>query len=182
MLENLNYAVAGSKCGGDDGTLKDDNTSNCDTYGRLYNWATAMALDAGCNSSYCASKVGPKHRGICPENWHIPNNNDWNELVNFVESENGCTSTSCSAKYLKSTSGWNSNGSGEDKYGFSALPGGFGSSVGSFHFVGNRGYWWSASQYNNYNAHRRYMYYDLDYVYYDYYDKAYLQSVRCVQD
>jgi len=177
MAENLNYVVAGSKCGGDDRKLKDENTSNCDTYGRLYNWATAMDLDASCNYSSCALKVGAKHRGICPESWHLPNNDDWDKLVNYVESSNGCTN--CVAKYLK-TSDWG----GEDKYSFSALPGGFGYLDGDFYNVGYYGGWWSASENNSDNAYYLGMSYDYDggSVSYDLYYKYYLRSVRCVKD
>ena len=83
---------------------------------------------------------------------------------------------------LKSTSGWYNNGNGTDQYGFSALPGGFGVSNGSFYNAGNYGRWWSATGYNAYYAWYRGIYYNLEYVYRNDYDKTYLFSVRCVQD
>jgi uncharacterized protein (TIGR02145 family) len=167
---NLNYAVAGSKCG-NGSSLSDANTTTCATYGRLYNWATAMALDAACNSSSCASQINPKHKGICPSGWHIPSNNDWNTLMTAV----GGASTA--GKYLK-TGDWD----GEDKYGFSALPGGYGSSNGDFYDVGDYGYWWTATEYSALGTYYRVMYYSLDNV--DSYaiGKPLLYSVRCVQD
>jgi len=58
MAENLNYNVSGSECYEDD--------PNCAKYGRLYNWATAMALPSDCNSKSCASQISEKHKGICP--------------------------------------------------------------------------------------------------------------------
>ncbi|MCL2207180.1 MAG: hypothetical protein FWB90_03680 [Fibromonadales bacterium] len=67
MAENLNYAAAGSKCVGESGASGKlvDNGGRCGTYGRLYNWATAMNLDLNCNtSSGCV--VQSKHHGICP--------------------------------------------------------------------------------------------------------------------
>ena len=177
----MNYAVAGSKCVGDDGKLKDENTSNCDTYGRLYNWATAMAMDASCNSNSCASQVGAKHRGICPSGWHIPNADDWNKLVNYVESSNDCSN--CAARYLKATKGWNDgkSGNGSDKYGFSALPGGGGGDGGTLSNVGYSGFWWSASENNRNYAYYRYMG-DSEDVYDVNDDKSILVSVRCVKD
>jgi hypothetical protein len=42
MAENLNYDAKGSKC-------YDNNPENCDKYGRLYDWATAMALSSAWN-------------------------------------------------------------------------------------------------------------------------------------
>jgi uncharacterized protein (TIGR02145 family) len=186
MAENLNYYVAGSKCGGDDGKLSDDNTSICDKYGRLYNWATAMNLEASCNSSYCASQVGEKHQGICPSGWHLPSNADWNVLMKFVNPI--CTDNrNCAGAgtMLKAKDGWNTSSgyiAGTDDYGFSALPGGFGDSYGTFYSVGNLGYWWSASEYYSDLANFwdvRYLYED---VFYDADNKRQLVSVRCVKD
>ena len=175
MAKNLNYAVEGSRCYGDN--TGGDSQNRCDTYGRLYNWATAMGLQSTCNSSTCASQVGAKHRGICPSGWHIPSDAEWTTLTNFV----GGASTA--GKYLKATSGWNSSGNGQDKYGFAALPGGSGYSGGSFIDVGNYGYWWSASEGKANGAYGRGMGYNNEYVFRDgNYKSDGLFSVRCLQD
>jgi uncharacterized protein (TIGR02145 family) len=174
---NLNYNASGSKC-------YSDEPSNCATYGRLYNWSTAMVLSSDCNSSTCASQVGTKHKGICPSGWHIPSNADWDKLIRYVDDSSGTSSpynSPTAGRYLKSTSGWNSNGNGEDKYGFSALPGGYGNSDGGFSIVGNRGLWWSASEYGSNSAYRD-MYYNYEGVYYSLSSKSDLFSVRCLQD
>ena len=169
MAENLDYNVEGSKCYG-------NNAVNCNTYGRLYNWATAMALPSSCNSNTCSSQVQTKHKGICPSGWHIPSHAEWTTLTDYV----GGYSTA--GRYLKATSGWYNNGNGNDQYGFSALPGGYGYSGGSFFNVGNYGYWWSATEFNATYAYYRYMNYNYDYVY-DYSGyKSNLFSVRCLQD
>jgi uncharacterized protein (TIGR02145 family) len=86
------------------------------------------------------------------------------------------------SKKLKAKSGWNSNGNGTDEFGFSALPGGYGGSGGSFLDVGGRGYWWSANEYGSSYAYDRGMIYDDDYADWGSSDKSYLFSVRCVQD
>jgi uncharacterized protein (TIGR02145 family) len=99
MAENLNYEATGSRCNG-------NQESNCQKYGRLYNWATAKI--------------------VCPIGWHLPNKAEWEVLTATV----GGAKTG--GKYLKAKSGWNSNGNGTDAYGFAALPGGmFGISVGN---------------------------------------------------
>jgi len=132
MAENLNYNVKGSKC-------YDNKESNCDKYGRLYSWATAMGIDAKYNNEvWDGSDV--KHRGICPSGWHIPSHNDWSELKSYVESDNGCKN--CAGKYLKAKSGWIAGGNGEDKYSFSALPSSYGDSSGYFKGIGNYSDWW----------------------------------------
>jgi len=175
MAENLNYNASNSKC-------YNDYTSNCTTYGRLYSWATAMDLDTTCNSSICASK----RKGICPDGWHIPSNTDWNTLMKSVNP--GCSDNSNCADAgtkLKATSGWNSYSSvpvGTDDYGFSALPGGYGLSNGSFGGVGNSGIWWSASEYEASGAYIREMSYLREYVGSLNSYKDALRSVRCLQD
>ena len=176
MAENLNYAVAGSKCNSND-------PANCTKYGRLYDWPTAMALPSSCNENSCSSQIQPKHRGICPSGWHIPSNDDWDRLFRFVDSVNdgegeGIPYESYTAgKYLK-TSDWG----GTNKYGFSALPGGNGYSDGSFSYVGDGGYWWSAHEYSSLSAYYRIMYYSNYGAYWSSYFKSRLFSVRCVQD
>jgi len=53
FAENLNYEAEGSKC-------YNNLDSNCDIYGRLYNWETAMTA--------------------CPSGWHLPTKAEWDEL------------------------------------------------------------------------------------------------------
>jgi len=149
MAENLNYNASGSKC-------YDNKPANCDQYGRLYNWETAMKA--------------------CPKGWHLPSKSEYGKLDDFVGGEN------TAGKFLRATSGWNENGNGTDKYGFSALPGGLGSFDGSFEGVSMIGNWWGASEYNSSNAYSRDMFYFSEYFNYDYYNKNYLYSVRCLQD
>jgi uncharacterized protein (TIGR02145 family) len=178
MAENLNYNAAGSVC-------YSNSETNCATYGRLYNWSTAMALSSTCNSTSCSSQVSAKHQGVCPEGWHIPTNAEWDKLYRYVDGTNGTSSpydSPTAGRYLKATSGWNSSGNGQDTYGFSALPGGYGYSGGLFFNVGNYGYWWSASENDSNYAYSRYMGYYNEDAYYNYDGKDYLFSVRCLQD
>jgi uncharacterized protein (TIGR02145 family) len=183
MAENLNFNAEGSRCHGDN--TGGDSQNRCDTYGRLYNWATAMGFDASCNSTSCSSSINPKHRGICPEGWHIPSNAEWNQLYHYADGTANTSSnydSPTAGRYLKATSGWNSNGNGQDTYGFAALPGGLGYSGGGFSSVGNYGRWWSASEYDSNYAYDRYMDYSNEgAIWYNYY-KYYLYSVRCAQD
>jgi len=148
MAENLNYEVEGSVC-------YDNSDSNCDTYGRLYNWETAMKA--------------------CPKGWHLPSDSEWQTLVNLAGGDVAGTK-------LKAKRGWSNNGNGTDEFGFSALPGGYGSSDGSFFNVGDYGLWWSAYEFSSNYAYHRGMYYNDEGA--DWYNigKADLFSVRCVQD
>jgi len=158
MSENLNYEAEGSVC-------YNNSNSNCDKYGRLYNWETAMKA--------------------CPSGWHLPSVSEWRALVNLAGGDQ------VAGKKLKAKRGWKEQGNGTDGFinradgfGFSALPGGNGYSDGNFVNVGYYGYWWSSSdsESGSYDAHYRYMYYNYEYAHWDRSDKMYLFSVRCVQD
>jgi len=132
-----------------------DDPANCDKYGRLYTW--------------------PSAKSACPAGWHLPSQVEWAALMNH-------SGSAVSGKKLKSTDGWNKNGNGTDEYGFSALPGGFCSSIGSFLSIGDVGRWWSATEHNASNAWNRYIYCYRANMDWDNNDKAFMFSVRCVQD
>jgi uncharacterized protein (TIGR02145 family) len=150
MADNLNIDLPDSKC-------YENNPANCQKYGRLYNLKTAMKA--------------------CPNGWHLPSFAEWSALTEVV----GEISTD---KYLKAKNGWEDekgqSGNGEDKYGFSALPGGFVGSNGNFDDVGYNGYWWSVSEHGT-NSYVRTMGYG-DIADYILLDKNFLCSVRCVQN
>jgi len=170
MAENLNYDTQsnGSKCGNNDYKLTTANTAFCDTYGRLYNWETAMA--------------------VCPEGWHLPSDAEWDALITAVGGSS--TTTGKSGKNLKAQSGWDNcgpSGSGksfvcDDTYGFSALSYGQGDYNNFYDYVGTVGLWWSASEYYSSYAYYRNIGHSLEYVIRDNTDKRYLFSVRCLQD
>jgi uncharacterized protein (TIGR02145 family) len=174
MARNLNYNASGSKCG-NGSSLSDENTSTCDTYGRLYDWATAMALPSNCNYESCSSQINAKHKGVCPSGWHIPSDAEWTTLTDYVGG-------STTGTKLKAKSGWNDGGNGTDEFGFAALPGGYGSSNGSFYGVGKDGYWWSATEHSTSIAWYRYIYYNYADVGRDIRGKTLSISVRCVKD
>jgi len=188
MAKNLNYDVPGN---GTD-VCYGNVAANCAKYGRLYNWATAMALPLKCNNVLpaddkdCAVKT-PHHQGICPAGWHVPSNADL--LFANITAEN--------LDKLKTKSGWSNydpcagaeppcnmkmrSGNGTDDFGFAALPGGCGLFDGSFRLVGLYALWWSASA-DSYDAaswwgigfHNEDPFWDQN--------KNNLFSIRCVKD
>jgi uncharacterized protein (TIGR02145 family) len=146
MAENLNFRAG---VNGTDSTswCYGDDPAHCTTYGRLYDWTTAMNIDAGYNGSFYANATGESFttQGVCPTGWHLPSDDELDELMATVVPE--CTANaSCSGAgtLLKVSEGWNASDIplGTDKYGFSALPGGI-RRGGSFYNVGELGYWWS---------------------------------------
>jgi uncharacterized protein (TIGR02145 family) len=71
---------------------------------------------------------------------------------------------------------------GDDKFGFSALSGGFRDDDGDFKFIGNTGYWWSATEEDSKTAYRRLMNSGDATVYRFDYSKKHSFSVRLVRD
>jgi uncharacterized protein (TIGR02145 family) len=97
-------------------------TENYKTYGVLYNWVAAKAA--------------------CPEGWHIPTDEEWAQLSEYL----GGTGVGGKLKE-KGTKHWNSPNTGATNIvGFAALPGGGRFSTFSFHYSGDQGFWWTASQ------------------------------------
>ncbi|HOD88965.1 MAG TPA: FISUMP domain-containing protein [Bacteroidales bacterium] len=140
----------------------DNNPSNCNTYGALYNWY-AVNTDK-----------------LCPNGWHVPSDAEWTTLVNYL----GGASVAGGALKEAGTSHWSSpNTSATNSSGFSALPGGnrYGSD-GSFYYLGSYGYWWSSTEYDGSNAWSRLLAYDFANVYRYYSYKRVGFSVRCLRD
>ena len=89
MAENLNIGVdvLGTQDQTDDKVIErycyNDDTTNCDRYGGLYQWAEMMQLPSACNNMDCSDRYDPSnHRGICPENWRILTYNDFYIILN----------------------------------------------------------------------------------------------------
>ena len=58
-----------------------DDTTNCDRYGALYQWAEMMQLPSRCNTESCADLIKPNHQGICPDGWRLLTHNDFYVVV-----------------------------------------------------------------------------------------------------
>jgi len=194
MAENLKYEVRGSECSERKYERYIDAygvTSYHKEYECYYSWATAMKLPAICDSISCESQISAKHRGICPEGWHIPSNADWDKLLRYVDGTSGTESpyeSETAGKDLKSTRGWVDEdynyGNGTDKYDFSALPAlGGGSFVGNLYYYGPPyASWWSSSvDYVEY-AYSREISLNDKIVSYDSQNKNSRLSIRCLQD
>jgi len=154
MAENLNFEISKkSWCYG-------NSKSNCEEYGRLYQWRTA--------------------KNACPAGWGLPTRQDWDELVDAAGGRDA-------ARNLKSTTGWDdlqdgSSGNGTDEFGFSALPSGRRWSGGASQFIGTAGYWWTASGQDPWRAWNRAIVGRLREVDESHYKKNEGFSVRCVKN
>ena len=152
------YYVSGENGYGYEGTdvAAAKATDNYETYGVFYNWPAVMT------------------EGICPSGWHIPTDDEFTELTDFLEGEG------VAGVKMKSTYGWDNVGNGNNSSGFNGLPGGFRNS-GGFDGTGINGYWWSASESGSYSW-RRSLSSSYDDVDRWYTFRNYGFSARCVRD
>ena len=128
------------------------STSNYATYGVLYNWPAVMTED------------------ICPSGWHIPSDEEFTELTDFLGGEG------VAGGNMKDDVQWN----GSNSSGFTGLPGGVRYS-GGFINSGVSGGWWSASGSGSYSWERL-LSSNNGSVYRSSHNRVYGFSARCVRD
>ncbi|MES2849295.1 MAG: FISUMP domain-containing protein [Bacteroidota bacterium] len=150
MTQNLNYVIDSSWC-------YDNNSENCDTFGRLYNWDAAM--------------------NAAPAGWHLPSYSEWQTLTAYL----GGNEVAGGA--MKDTILWSApNTGGTNSSGFRALPGGR-SDYPSFDYVYKYmlAEWWSSTEVSTYATAVSVEYrlpYALGYTGY----KSIRYSVRCIRN
>ncbi|WP_295056609.1 FISUMP domain-containing protein [uncultured Fibrobacter sp.] len=117
MAENLNIGVdvLGTQDQTDDEVIErycyNDDTTNCDRYGGLYQWAEMMQLPSECNNMDCSDRYDPtNHQGICPDNWRLLTYDDFYIILNANTNDSGI-------KGLRSTYDFGGN----NKSGFSLV-------------------------------------------------------------
>ncbi len=126
----------------------DNNASNGDLYGRLYNvYATV------------------DNRNLCPAGWRIPAEFDWIVLENYLIANgynyDGTSTGNKIAKSMASETGWESSSTTgavgntdysayRNKSGFTGLPGGFlypvATGLPGFNRIGSGAVWWTSTE------------------------------------
>jgi uncharacterized protein (TIGR02145 family) len=141
----------------------ENKTANGITYGKLYNW-------------YAVNDP----RGLAPCGWHVPTDQEWTELTEYLGGED------IAGEKMKSVRGWkahiNNFSNGNNKSGFGALPGGYRFGNGLFFYIDSFGYWWSSTQTTEKDAFYRDQSYDKSSVGKDRNEKNNGLSVRCIKD
>jgi len=111
-------------------------------------------------------------RGLAPKGWHIPSEAEYRELVNF----------SLFASKLKSPRDWPQGGGGNNKCGFTALPGGMLLDTGRFMYSGTDCFLWSNSSQSDGTQYALWLSFDSDDARESFYDPGWGHSVRCIKD
>ena len=143
----------------------DYNPTYEEGYGKLYNW-------------YAVNDP----RGLAPEGWHVPSENDWKQLVQFLGYDfNSRVNFSKVAPKLKAGRDWK-KGKTDNSSGFSALPGGRNWNTGRCKLMKSEGHWWSSTEDNptgaiafKLSAYSNSFHMDADW-------KMNGKSVRCLKD
>lgn len=171
MAENLNYKTANSWC-------YNDKDENCAKYGRLYTWAAAVGkTETECGYEHGCNLGTGDIRGVCPEGWHLPSQEEWKDLFKAVGGQ------STSGAKLKSKTGWKeySGINNEDAFGFSALPAG-GYNDGNYYGEGDYARFWSSTERPDCHAYSMNLVYDNETADLRVISKDIGFSVRCLKD
>lgn len=144
-----------------------NDSTNGEKYGKLYNWYAV---------------IDP--RGLAPVGWHIPSNDEWNQLNNYLGGDR------VSGGKLKDKNSWEiSNTEVSNSSGFGALAGGHRYGIGEYFDVGLKGSFWTSKEhyaydlfYNKPFADLYYLSYNNSFLEYAYFKKSMGMSVRCIKD
>jgi len=139
--------------------IYDNDPSNAEIYGNLYNWAVVY-----------------DNRGVCPDDFHMPSDDEWMILIDYLGG-NGVA-----GRKMKETGiiHWNSPNTGAtNESGFTALPAGYYSYTNEF--MGMYGYFWSNST-NGINVSFWQLAYNNSNAYNGQASKTFAMSVRCINN
>ncbi len=144
--------------------------ANNNIYGKLYNW-------------YAAEDP----RNLCPADWHVPADEEWTELTDFLGGEAIAGGRMKTVGTLQTGTGlWKfPNAEANNSSGFSGLPGGYRFGSGEFGFIGELGFWWSPTMDTvmpERGAWGRYLNYNFGTVFRGHGPILSGFSVRCVRD
>jgi len=141
----------------------DNDPANADIYGNLYNFA-----------------VVDDSRGVCPPGWHVPSDEEYTILTDYLGGE----SVAGGKMKEAGTEHWNSPNSGAtNESGFTGFPAGYRFySNGFYSSMGFYGYFWSSSEYASYSAWFRALYYHHSSVLRYANDRQEGFSIRCIKD
>jgi uncharacterized protein (TIGR02145 family) len=175
MAQNLNVGtmIPGTWIPNNTGTIEkycyNDLDANCTTYGGLYHWDEMMQYS-----------TTPGIKGICPTNWHLPTDAEWNSLTSNLGGE------SIAGGKMKETgtTHWGLPNTGAtNTSGFTGLPGGHRNSVvPTFYTIGGCGNFWSSTQLSTTIAWYRLLDSSWPDIFRYLITKDYGKSVRCIRD
>lgn len=158
MAENMKILTGNSCCYNYD-------LENCETYGMLYDWETAMT--------------------VCPTGWHLPSADEFQQLADYLGGDEVAGGKIKSTGTIEEGTGlWyaHEKGSATNETGFTAHPGGFRNTDGNFDLIGRNAGWWSSTEVSSDTASTRVLSYSCADFDHGYSNKKCGLSVRCLRD
>jgi uncharacterized protein (TIGR02145 family) len=151
-----------------------NDSANGIIYGKLYNWYAYAGI---WNE---ASKTDANQRKkLAPTGYHVPSSNEWADLTTYL----GGTSEAGGKMKETGTTHWVTSNSGvTNGSGFTGLPAGLRSNLGTFDSIRYSGIWWSDSVSDTPNAWAKKMTSSYFSVFSDFSIKTCGFSVRCLKD
>lgn len=140
MMKNIDTVINNSYC-------FDMDTLDCTDYGRLYPWETALK--------------------ICPAGFHLPSDEEWTELTNFL----GGLNIVGRKLLIDGSSGFDA-----------PLAGNYKTNVDILSFLNKNAYFWTSTSFNTNVAWLRQMSKNQTNINRTTADKEYCFSVRCIKD
>ena len=148
MAENLNIGemVLGENDQNNDSKIEhycyNNDTTKCDEFGGLYQWAEMMQLPSRCNTESCADLIQENHQGICPDGWRLFTYDDYCVVMGYEDKYDD------GVKGLRSMHGF----SGTNSSGFSLTGAGKRSKNGGFDSLEKNAYWYLPEEYEGMEA------------------------------
>ncbi|MCX6272802.1 MAG: dockerin type I domain-containing protein [Bacteroidetes bacterium] len=173
MKENLNIGnmIEGSADQTDNGIVEkycfNNEPANCVIYGGLYKWDEMM--------QYITT---PGAQGICPSGWHLPDNDEWTSMVNYL----GGSSVAGGKLKETGTEYWYLDNGANNESGFTALGAGY--YYWNFDGLLLAAGFWNSSEYSLNNTYAWYSVLSCNGAVIEQtsYDKIMGLSVRCLKD
>ena len=160
MAENLRYADTNitEALKGNTWCYENDK-KECEKLGRLYSWNAAIEA--------------------CPVGWELPTNQNWKQLLSYINEYNGNEESGTSLKSLES---WDNDvASPTNRFGFNALAAGRRNNDGeTFMSKGKYTYFWSSNYKDEGTAYGWSLLNDADILQDGFYYKDHGLSVRCI--
>ena len=145
---------------------ENDSTTYEEPYGNLYNWYAAT-----------------DSRGVCPTGWHVPTDEEWTTLVDFLGGEGvaGGKMKVTGSVYVEGNVG------ATNSSGFTGYPGGYRevevrTNIRQFDEINLNGIFWSSDVSQDNNALLLFLRYTSDNVFRGASNKGRGYSIRCIRD
>lgn len=148
--------------------IYNNDTVNNSVYGKLYNWYATY-----------------DSRGICPTGWHVPTDDDWTTLSNYILSYTNLFSIIGGTMKTTGTFQWAAPNTGANNMsGFSALPAGWMEIYNNYNFTAQTyvAAFWSCSENGNADGWYRMLNNNSTELSRYASDKHYGMSLRCIKE